>query len=74
MGPSRNRELSEYVSLNYHVTPQAEITVGGRYIDFLNTGDTALATGAGGGSNQSGRTEIIRLYAIIFVLCYSLTE
>jgi len=54
IGPSRNRELSEYVSLTYDVTPKAEITAGARYIDFLNTGDAALATGAGGGSNQSG--------------------
>ena len=43
MGPSRNREFSEYVSLTYHVTPKAEITVGGRYIDCKDSSNPVLS-------------------------------
>jgi outer membrane receptor protein involved in Fe transport len=46
-GPQTYREISEYATLTYHVTPKAELTVGGRAISDVTGGNTELASGAG---------------------------
>jgi len=46
-GPNSYREISEYATVTYHITPQADLTVGGRFIKDVTEGNTELATGDG---------------------------